>query len=243
MIKAILFDSGKVLNKPTSGHWFIPPNFFEYANKEIFEGIPISNRKAAFYRAGNYISKKKLIVTEDEEYNCFVEYYRILSEELPRLKLKDDDAKAIARDLVYNYSKYDFYEDAVKLIPELSKKYKLAVVSDAWPSLENVFKNVGLRKYFSSFVISSIKGVTKPDELMYKTALSELDVLPEEAAFVDDHIKNCDGARKLGIKSIVLCRNFKMYIYNKLVNTSYEVIRTLNDLDFVINNKTDCTKA
>lgn len=59
MIKAILFDSGKVLNKPVSGHWFIPPNFFEYVDRETFESIPSSNKRAAYTRAGNYISKKK----------------------------------------------------------------------------------------------------------------------------------------------------------------------------------------
>lgn len=26
-IKAFLFDAGKVLNEPASGHWFVSPNF------------------------------------------------------------------------------------------------------------------------------------------------------------------------------------------------------------------------
>lgn len=230
MIKAILFDSGRVLNGPVSGHWFIPPNFFKYVDKKTFESIPASNRKEAFNRAGNYINKQKCIFTEEEEYKHFVEYYRILSEQLPRLQLKDSDAKAIAKDMVYNYDKYSFYKDAIRLIPELSKKYKLAVVTDAWPSLEKVFEKAELRKYFSSFVISSIKGVTKPNELMYNTALYELDVLPEETIFIDDHAKNCDGAMRLGIKPVVLCRNLKEYIYNKLVCTNYDVIRSLDEL-------------
>lgn len=50
------------------------------------------------------------------------------------------------------------------------------MVSDAWPSLENVFRKAGLRDCFSSFVISSIKGIRKPHELMYKAALKELGV-------------------------------------------------------------------
>lgn len=242
MIKAILFDSGKVLDKPVSGHWFIPPNFFEYVDREKYESVPSSNKRAAFTRAGNYISKKKFVVNSDEEYSNFVEYYRILGEEIPRLKLKDSDAKAIARDLVYNYDKYTFYKDAANLIPELSKKYKLAVVTDAWPSLENVFKKAGFRDYFSSFIISSMIGVTKPNELMYKAALSELNVLPEEALFIDDHAKNCEGASKLGIKSIILSREFKFYIYNKLVNTNYQVIRSLNELNDTIYNEASHTR-
>jgi len=32
---------------------------------------------------------------------------------------------------------------------------------------------------------------------MYKAALDELNVSSDEAIFIDDSIKNCDGARKL----------------------------------------------
>ncbi len=39
MIKAILFDSGRVLNMSSTGHWFIPPNFYKYVNKEEFLSI------------------------------------------------------------------------------------------------------------------------------------------------------------------------------------------------------------
>lgn len=32
-IKAILFDSGNVLNYPRTGNWFIPPNFYRYIDE------------------------------------------------------------------------------------------------------------------------------------------------------------------------------------------------------------------
>lgn len=229
-IRAILIDSGRVLNGPVTGHWFITPNFFSYVNREKFDLIAASQKNEAFKRAGEYIIKQNFILDEEEEYKHFVEYYRIFSKALPQLQLKDEDVQAIARDLVYNYSKYYFYDDVIKVIPVLNKAYKLAVVSDAWPSLENVFKKAKLRDYFSSFVISSIKGVTKPNELMYKTALQELNVFPEEAIYIDDNIKNCDGATKLGIYSFVLCRDWRIYFYNKLVYKNYNIIRSLDEI-------------
>ena len=229
-IRAILIDSGRVLNVPVTGHWFITPNFFNYVDKKIFSSIAISNRRKAFNKAGQYMIKQKLILNEEEEYKHFVEYYRIFSKSLPQLQLQDKDIQAIAKDLVYNYSKYSFYNDVIGLIPELSKEYKLAIVSDAWPSLENVFKKAELRNYFSSFVISSIKGVTKPHEVMYKTALEELNVYPEEAIFIDDSIKNCDGAINLGINSFVLCRDWRLYAYNMLAHRNHNIIRNLNDI-------------
>ncbi|KHD37758.1 HAD family hydrolase [Clostridium acetobutylicum] len=234
MIKAILMDSGKVLNKPATGEWFIPPKFFYYVDWERFNTIPLIKRKSAFDKANKYIKEQKLITTEEEEYKCFLEYYKILSKELYQLKLKNNDIEEITEDLVYNYRKYDFYKDAIYEIPKLSKKYKLAVISDAWPSLEGVFKKAGLRRYFSSFVISSVKGVTKPNEMMYKTALSELRVLPEEAVFIDDNIKNCEGAVKLGIKSFVLSRKSRIYAYNKLFNRRIKSIRSLKQLEEIV---------
>lgn len=230
-IRAILIDSGKVLNGPVTGSWFITPNFFNYVDKKKFDLISSSQKKKALSKAGEYISKQNLIVNEEEEYKHFFEYYDIFSKCLPQLQLKDEDVQGITKDLVYNYGKYAFFQDAVELIPKLSKEYKLAVVSDAWPSLENVFRNANLRNHFSSFIISSIKGVTKPNALMYKTALEELNVSPEEAIFIDDSIRNCDGAIKLGINSFVLCRDWRLYIYNKLTHRNYNVIRDLYAID------------
>ncbi|MCL6604586.1 MAG: HAD-IA family hydrolase [Paenibacillus sp.] len=229
-IKAILFDSGRVLNCPVTGHWFISPNFFNFVNEEKFKSLDLKIRNNAFHKANSYISKQNLIKDEDEEFYHFTEFYRIFSTELPQLKWDDNLIKSIAFDLVTNYKKYRFYKDASDLIPELSRSYRLAVVSDAWPSLDNVFKQAGLRDYFSSFIISSTKGVTKPHELMYKTALEELEVSPSEAIFVDDNIRNCDGAEKLGVNSIVLCRDIRQYLFNKITSPRHSIVRNLNDV-------------
>ena len=193
-IKAIFIDSGRVLNGPVTGHWFITPNFFNYVDKKVFESMLQCNIKNAFNSAGNYITKQNLILTEEEEYGHFLEYYKIFNSELSELNMDEDKIEVVTRDLVYNYDKYKFYNDALEIIPELSKIYKLALVSDAWPSLE------------------------------------ELNVSAEEVIFIDDSIKNCDGANKLGIKSFLLCRDLKSFMYNKLTCKNHVVIRSLNDV-------------
>lgn len=228
--KAILIDSGWVLNEPAAGHWFIPPDFFKYVNKETFNSIPRLKKRAAFCKALEYINEQKLILTEAEEFEHFIEFYRIFFQQLPELRLEIGKIDLVAKDLVYNNDKYVFYKDVKEIIPLLSVDYKLAVVSDAWPSLENVFKKAGLREYFSSFVISSKIGVVKPNKLMYETALKELCVQPDEALFIDDNIKNCDGADKLGISAFMLCRDYRLYIFNKIACKRYKVIRTLKEI-------------
>lgn len=232
-IKAIFFDSGRVLNGPKSGNWLISPKFFEYVNKELFDSIAQDKKDEAFSKAYEYISSIKEIKTMDEEYRHFIKYYEIFAEELPKLDLSKDDIEGLAKDLVYNPEKYEFYQDAIKEIPELSSKYRLAVVSDAWPSLKSVFEKAGMDKFFDAFEISSELGVTKPDEKMYLKALNDLNVLPKNTIFVDDNIDNCKGAMELGIYSVLLCRDKLSYVANKVksINKKYSVINSLTELD------------
>lgn len=142
-------------------------------DKRNFEQIDSSRVKQAFSLAGAYINSVPLIKTMEEEYKHFTKFYEIIAGELTELNLTEENIKNLARDLVYNAEKYVFYEDVLMIIPQLYSKYKLAVVSDAWPSLKKVFDHAGLSTYFTSFVISSILGVTKPDKKMYLTALKE----------------------------------------------------------------------
>lgn len=236
MIKAILFDSGRVLNESSSGHWFIPPKFFNFVSKEKYNNISKKKINEAFRKAGKYIISQKLIKTKEEEYKHFISFYEIFSEHLPELQLSKEDVASIAKDLVYNVDKYRFYDDALKVIPRLKKKYKLGVVSDAWPSLKGVYDNKGLYNYFEIFVISSILGVTKPDKKMYLTALTELNLKAEEAVFIDDNLRNCNGARKLGIKAMLLCRDKGKYYLQKVINTrkNLKVINNLEEIDNLI---------
>jgi putative hydrolase of the HAD superfamily len=230
-IKAILIDSGRVLNRPITGHWFITPNFFKYVDKITFDAIPSSKVKMAFSTATEYISKQKSIVSLDEEYFYFKKFYDIFFKYLPELSVSNIKIDNVTKDLVFNPEKYEFYKDVYDEIPRLSNKYKLAVVSDAWPSLEEVFIKADLRDCFSSFIISSVLGTNKPDELMYKTAIDELGVSVEETVFIDDNIINCNGAKRLGIDSFLMCREFNQYLYLKLTCRKFKVINNLEKLE------------
>lgn len=152
------------------------------------------------------MNENPLILTKTEEYKHFVQFYTIVSNELSSLELNREQIEGLAYDTVFNDDKFKFYQDAFEVIPELSNDYLLGIVSDTWPSLDRVFRNVGLRNYFSTFVMSSILGVLKPHELMFQAALTELNVKPEETLFVDDNISNLEGAKALGLHTIWLLR-------------------------------------
>lgn len=226
-IKAILFDSGRVLNRPRTGHWFIPPNFYNYINKTIFESISHKSLEMAFQKGMEYLESINFIITEAEELEHFIHFYRIIVQEIPGIGLCEYEIRKIAEDTVFNDEKFFFYEDVFEVIPRLSKKYSLGVVSDTWPSLDRVFRNNGLRKYFCSFVMSCMLGVIKPHELMFSTALKELDIKPEEALFIDDSVRNLEGARSLGIQTVLMLRDED----SDKNHTEQECINNLNDLE------------
>lgn len=234
--KAILFDSGKVLNAPTTGNWFITPNFFNYISKEQLEKLSQEKIHTAFSKAYKYIEGQPLIRNKEEEYIHFKEYFNIMFNNLEELNVSIDTIECIAYDYVHSVNKYTFFEDAKVIIPKLHTHYQLAIVSDAWPSLENIYIEAHLREYFSSFIISSQIGVIKPHPLMYQKSLQELGVQPSEAIFIDDNINNCEGAIKLGIDAILLCRDKDSYLAHKQTN-KINVILGLNELEEILLEK------
>jgi putative hydrolase of the HAD superfamily len=225
-IKAILFDSGRVLNHPRTGNWFIPPNLHNIVDISTFKQLDHTLLEKALNKAMNYLLQQKLILTEAEEFMCFKKFYKIIFQELIDLKLTEEQITEIAKDTVYNDEKFFFPDDVFEIIPILCKSYKLGVISDTWPSLHRVFRNVGLRDYFSTFIMSSVLGVSKPHVSMYRTALDELNVNPEEAIFIDDNINNLKGAEKLGIHTILIDRSKQ----DVSENNQYQSISNLYDL-------------
>jgi putative hydrolase of the HAD superfamily len=91
----------------------------------------------------------------------------------------------------------------------LKTRYRLAVVTDAqsaWAIPE--LCSVGLADCFAPIVISGDYGYRKPDPRLFQTALSELQISPEEAIFIgNDRFRDILGARQLGMKTILFCPN------------------------------------
>ena len=58
--------------------------------------------------------------------------------------------------------------------------------------------------FFECIVLSYEVGVRKPDKRIYVEALQRLKLRPEECVFVSDAISDLEGARKLGLKTILI---------------------------------------
>ena len=223
-IKAILFDSGRTLNVPRTGHWFITPNFFHvignaqisYTDKQLNE---------AMEKACEHINKILLVESEEHEFFMFKEFYEIVLKEINYPHINNEIIELLAKDNVYNDEKFLFFDDVECSLRSLKKKYLLGVVSDTWPSLERVFINKKLKQYFSTFIMSSVYGSYKAEKILFKIAIEELGIKPQESIFVDDSESNLDAAKEFGMTPILIDR-----YHTRDLKSKYPIIRSLNEL-------------
>jgi HAD superfamily hydrolase (TIGR01509 family) len=101
----------------------------------------------------------------------------------------------------------------------------MAVVSDAWPDLEDLFRRLDLHEFFQTFVISAVLGCRKPDPRMYRAGSDGLGLAPYECVFVDDDPELVMAAIDLGYRGITLTRD-----RNPATTTTTPWITSLDDL-------------
>jgi HAD superfamily hydrolase (TIGR01549 family) len=77
--------------------------------------------------------------------------------------------------------------------------YRLGIVSNWRPGLEDVLASVGLRKYFDPIVSSSSFGFEKPNPELMLHACRKLDVLPSRCLYVGDIAADVACARLAGV--------------------------------------------
>lgn len=96
-------------------------------------------------------------------------------------------------------------EETIDFIRELKGDYKLGMISNVSSGevLRSLFEEGELDELFDVVVASGDIGVTKPHPKIYWTALNALEVLPEEALFIDDIARFTDAAADLGMKTCI----------------------------------------
>lgn len=106
-------------------------------------------------------------------------------------------------------NRLQLYPDVKRVLDELQKKYRLALISDAQScyALPEI-QAVGLENYFESIVISSLHGFRKPDARLFQQTLDDMKLEPAEVIWVgNDMFRDIYGAQALGIKSIFIDSN------------------------------------
>ena len=221
--KVIFFDVGYTLDAPASGDWMFTRLFLELAGEKLKQRETPEIRKAK--DAGlHFLALNHLVTTVEAEIRNFFDYYSIISDQLD-LGMSDDNLNQIARDRACNMNNYIPYPGIVDVLRTLSKTHQLGIISDTWPSIGPQLEYIGVSQYLSFCTFSCFVGVFKPDKRIYLDALGKCGVPAEETVFIDDAVRNLDGAASLGITPILIAANPASN-----VETKYTKIRDLREL-------------
>jgi len=90
----------------------------------------------------------------------------------------------------------------VNLIRQLHGRFKLAVLSNSPPGLAEWLADWKICDLFDVVFCSGDEGLVKPDPAAYQLTLQRLNIIPQEAAFIDDTTGHVRAAQKLGIHGI-----------------------------------------
>ena len=103
--------------------------------------------------------------------------------------------------------RFNLNKNLLKIIKELRKNYKTAILSDQWSIPYNLLLTEKIKSNFDVMVFSHEVGFRKPSVNIYNITLEKLKLKPNECIFIDDIKKNLVPAKRLGIKTILFKDN------------------------------------
>jgi HAD superfamily hydrolase (TIGR01509 family) len=110
------------------------------------------------------------------------------------------DAESFLKE--YEYFPKDFYPGARELLTDLSKKYRVAVLSNTNELHWNRFgREECLAGFADRCFVSHITGFMKPDAEAFLHVIDRLDCRPERILFFDDNLPNVEAALSTGMQA------------------------------------------
>jgi HAD superfamily hydrolase (TIGR01509 family) len=100
------------------------------------------------------------------------------------------------------------FEDSLPVLRELRRRdVPTAIVSNCSHETPALIARLGLADEVDEVVLSFEVRSAKPDPGIYRTALERLGAAAEDAVFVDDQPAFCDGARAVGLSTMLIVRD------------------------------------
>lgn len=180
-IRAIFFDLGGVILR--TEHQAPRQRLAEQfgMDYEDIEKVVFGSPSAARASVGE--------ITEEEHWQNVIKALKLSTNEVERVKSEFFGGDVIDRNLL-------------EFMRSLRPQCKVGLISNAWNGLRAYMEREKFADVFDSIVISAEVKVAKPAEKIYRIALDQLQVKPNEAVFVDDMPANIEACEKLGMKGI-----------------------------------------
>ena len=187
-IQNIIFDWGGVLLNLDMERCLTA---FEAAGAKDIRNFLTGTNEAAFFK----------------EYECGL---------ISTARFRDEVRRYIGRDIadeeidrMWNSMLGDIPAEKLTLLEALSHRYRLFLLSNTnelhWNyASARVFRHQGrdLRECFERIFLSFNMGLGKPDPEIFRQAVMEADIRPEETVFIDDSQTNCLAAESAGIRAM-----------------------------------------
>lgn len=146
------------------------------------------------------------------------EYWSLM---LKRLRIPAHADLMIKLEAVRNshiHSLWRLYDGVTAALSILQEKYKLALVSNCAVGTDKSIDSLGLTNFFSCIILSYQVGARKPDKRMYLEALSCLQLEAHECIFVADEISDLEGAKDIGLSTLLVRQGPSTFQEAKNVN-------------------------
>ena len=204
VIRAAILDSGNVLIHPITGSWFPHPAFDQIVthNQPEWERYRLTSALDVAYAWLDSVHSTPLRDESDERL-VWTRFYELL---LERVGL--DNSSALAADVaaahgdMLDVAPYEWTADVLETLH--GRGIRIVILSNAWPSLRRVYRELRLDQWVHRMVISAEVGITKPDPRAFQLALEASETPPAETLFVDDWHENVRAAKHLGMEAIRL---------------------------------------
>jgi len=228
-IKAVLFDLGGTLIKFDVVH---PGEIFQRILGSLGISRSLDEAKIAFLNAEKEAKDLNLLSSfgkmDREEY-----WNQWDSLVLKHLGIAENvELARIVQSKWFDFVNFTLYPEVRKVLMELQQReLKLGLISNSYEEeIKLVLEKANLEKATFDIIVGvdTIKRV-KPNPDIFKHAINNLDVKPEETIFVGNHIEaDYKGAENAGIHALLIDRTEKQQSDLKTIKDLKEILSQIN---------------
>lgn len=203
-VRHIFFDVGDTLRITTSA-----PKHQADAKRRVVELLGLKEDPEAFAARidARYDGYRKHATKDWIERNEEELWTQWLTPELPAERVVPH-----AVELTFLYRQFKGYrvtaDGAMEVVRKLTDRgYRLGIISNVITSRElpDWIEREGFTPYFNPVVLSSLTGIRKPDPRIFRLALEQTDIPPQQCAYVGDNAeRDMGGAFHSGIGMRIL---------------------------------------